>query len=332
MKIGTLGFFRCISCTSSTLTLLPEKSLGEEIVKGSLVCQRCAASYPIRDGIPRFVSGENYSQSFGFQWNRHVKTQLDSYTGRPISQKRFFDTTGWPIDMSGQVILEAGAGAGRFTEVLLTTKAEVFSFDYSSAVEANWQNNGHVHSLHLFQADIYNIPLRLASFDKVLCIGVLQHTPDPEGALKSLAKHVRPGGELVVDIYKKSLPSMLHWKYLLRPLTKRMNQEALHEAIARAMPFLLPIARSLRRLAGRVGARLVPIVEYSHLGLPSGLNMEWAVLDTFDMYSPAHDHPQSARTLKRWFKEADLVDIVVRPSPNGLAGKGRRPGQPHTSN
>jgi SAM-dependent methyltransferase len=330
MKIEASSFIRCPSCNSS-LTLFPEESLAEEIVQGSLRCEVCAASYPIKDGIPRFVSGENYSQSFGFQWNLYAKTQLDSHTGRPISQTRLFDTTGWPADMTGQVILEAGSGAGRFTEVLLATGAEVFSFDYSSAVEANWQNNGHIPGLHLFQADIYNLPLRLASFDKVLCMGVLQHTPDPQGALNSLAKYVRPGGELVVDSYKKSLPSLLQWKYLLRPLTKRMNQETLHKTIARAVPFLLPIAKSLRRLGGRAGARLVPIAEYSHLGLPGKLEREWVVLDTFDMYSPDHDHPQSARTLERWLREADLVDIVVHPASNGLAAKGRHTELPQAS-
>lgn len=325
MNIAVLGFFRCISCTSSSWTLLAAESLGKDIVQGLLLCQECAASYPIRDGIPRFVSGENYSQSFGFQWNRHAKTQLDSYTGQPISEKRLFDTTGWPGDMSGEVILEAGSGAGRFTEVLLATGAKVLSFDYSSAVEVNRHNNGHIPSLHLFQADIYNIPLQLASFDKVLCMGVLQHTPDPRRTIKSLARYLRPGGELVVDVYKKSLTSLLQWKYLLRPLTKRVNQEALHEAIVWAMPSLLPIARSLRRLAGRAGARLVPIVEYSHLGLPSSLETDWAILDTYDMYSPTHDHPQSAQALKQWFREAELVEIVVQPAPNGLAGRGRRP-------
>ena len=82
--------------------------------------------------------------------------------------------------------MEAGSGAGRFTEVLLQTGAEVFSFDYSNAVEANLSNNGEKLNLHLFQGDILNIPFPEEYFDKVICLGVLQHTPDPEKAFISL--------------------------------------------------------------------------------------------------------------------------------------------------
>jgi 2-polyprenyl-3-methyl-5-hydroxy-6-metoxy-1,4-benzoquinol methylase len=40
--------------------------------------------------------------------------------------------------------------------------------------------------------------------DRLFCIGVIQHTPDPRGALHSLVSHVRPGGDIVADIYPKT--------------------------------------------------------------------------------------------------------------------------------
>ena len=91
------------------------------------------------------------------------------------------------------------------------------------------------------------------------------------------------------------------------------------------MDLLLPVAVWLRRRAGRIGARLLPIVEYSHLGLPAALNREWAILDTFDMYSPAHDHPQTGSTVQRWFSEAGFEQVSVTDGPNGIVGKGRLP-------
>lgn len=319
---GRLELFRCVRCGNGALRQnVSSFDNGTEV---SLECAACGASYPIRRGVPRFVPADNYAGSFGFQWNKHRQTQLDSHTGLSISRNRLFEVTQWSPRLDGQRVLEAGSGAGRFTEMLVTTGAQVYSFDYSSAVEANYANNGHNANLCLFQGDIFNIPLREASFDKVLCLGVIQHTPDPQAAFASLARQVRPGGELVIDVYAKRLLSLLHWKYVLRPLTRRMGKERLYRIICKAVPLLLPIAVGLRRTIGPAGARLMPILEYSNLKLPPELNEEWAILDTFDMYSPAHDHPQSLATVRHWFKSAGFSGMEVRYGQNGVVGRGTK--------
>ncbi len=291
----------------------------------ALRCAKCGAAYPVERGIPRFAARENYSASFGLQWNRHPRTQLDSSVGKPISERRLFETTGWPRAMPAARILESGSGAGRFTEILCRTGATVYSFDYSNAVDANAGNHGGSPKLRLFQGDIFAIPLPEAWFDHVLCLGVLQHTPDPGRAFRSLARHVKPGGDLVIDVYRRSLAALMHWKYLLRPLTRSMNPEKLYRIVERLTPPLVAPTRFLRSVAGRVGARLSPIVEYSHLGLTPEQNRDWAVLDTFDMYAPAYDKPQSAREVRRWFEEAGFVSVEAFNGYNGIVGRGRRP-------
>jgi len=310
---------------SAAQFLCPRCGGALEAASAALRCSFCGTVYPLVNGIARFVPAENYSKSFGLQWNRHRRTQLDSEIGRPISENRLFAATGWARDLSGRRILEAGSGAGRFTEVLCRTGAEVYSFDYSSAVDANAENNGANTNLHLFQGDIRAIPLPAACFDHVLCLGVLQHTPEPAASFRSLAKHVKPGGDLVVDVYRRSLAALLQWKYLLRPLTRRVDPARLYSLIERLAPPLIAPTRWLRGVAGRTGARLSPIVEYSHLGLTAEQNRQWTVLDTFDMYAPAHDHPQSAATLRRWFEAAGFVEVRVFNGPNGVVGRGRRP-------
>jgi SAM-dependent methyltransferase len=318
--------YLCTTCGGSFILANGVQQEGGSARGSELVCDTCSMHYPVIGGIPRFVPAETYADSFGYQWNIHRKTQLDSYTGFPISRTRLFTVSGWSKHLEGERILEAGSGAGRYTEVLLQTGADVFSFDYSRAVEANWLNNGHMPNLHIFQADIFNIPLHQESFDKVICLGVLQHTPDPERGFKTLAKYVKPGGQLVIDVYKANLFSWLQWKYLLRPMTKRMNKEIFYRLVALVVPILIPFNKFMRMVLGRAGARLSPIVEYRHLGLPSEINKEWAVLDTFDMYSPAHDHPQSLKTVKRWFSEAGFANAAVQYGPNGIVGKGEKPG------
>jgi len=317
--------YLCITCGNDFILSNEVNKEDGSVREGELVCPSCGVQYPIKDSIPRFVPGENYTDSFGYQWNIHRKTQLDSYTGLSISRDRLLTVSRWSKNLQGERILEAGSGAGRFTEVLLQTGADVFSFDYSSAVEANQMNNGYKPNLHLFQGDIFNIPLSQESLDKVICLGVLQHTPDPELAFKNLVKYVKPGGELVVDVYKADFPSWFQWKYLLRPVTKRMNKEHLYKLVMLIVPVLIPFTKLLRLFLGRAGSQLSPIVEYTYLGLPPEINRDWAVLDTFDMYSPTHDHPQSLKTIKRWYSESGLVNIVVRYGPNGIMGRGKKP-------
>lgn len=321
-----MDYYLCTKCRSPNLKvrLAKPQIFKRKIFEGLLVCYDCGKSFPIINSIPRFVPHEdyNYTSTFGFQWDLHRTTQLDSHTGLSISKKRLFEVTKWPENMKGQTILEAGSGAGRFTEILLETGAEVFSFDYSSAVDVNLLNNGHLANLSCFQGNIYNIPLRQYSFNKVLCLGVIQHTPDPEKAFISLSQCVCAGGELVIDIYNKNLFSLLHWKYLLRPLTKHMNKDHLYTHIKSVVAILLPVSIFLRRVAGRVGARLLPITEYSHLGLPYELNKQWAILDTFDMYSPTYDRPQTVKEVWRWFEEAGFRGIEVRYGSNGIVGRG----------
>jgi 2-polyprenyl-3-methyl-5-hydroxy-6-metoxy-1,4-benzoquinol methylase len=294
-------------------------------VESHLRCEACAGIVPIERGIPRFVASEHYASSFGLQWNRHATAQLDSASLASISRERLFGVTGWPQRMEGEHILEAGCGAGRFTEVLATTGADVWSFDLSQAVDANASNHGHVKNVHVFQASISDVPFNPGTFDRVLCLGVLQHTPNPEAAFHSLVAQVRPGGELVIDVYRKDLAAILQWKYALRPLTTRMDAERLYHVVAKVVPRLIPAARAARTMAGRFGARLIPIAEYSHLGLSEGQNREWAILDTFDMLSPAHDHPQTLSTVRSWFCDAGFVSVDVRKGQNGIVGKGRRP-------
>ena len=300
-------------------------SAPDQLESGTIECSGCGQTYQVVRGLPRFVPASNYAESFGFQWNLHARTQLDSHSGLPISHDRFWTAIGGKTDLRGQRVLEAGSGAGRFTEVLAASGADLVTFDYSSAVDANARNQAPSPRLHFFQGDIFNIPLVEASFDKVVCLGVVRHTPDPQAAFRSLAKYVRPGGQLVIDAYTRNFAALLQWKYLLRPITRRMRKESLYRLIEVVTPPLVPLARLLRRVAGRLGARLVPIVEYSHLGLSRELNVQWAILDTFDMYSPAHDHPQSLESVTLWFREAGFEDIHVRPGLNGVVGSGRRP-------
>src|SRR5437870_781388 len=83
---------------------------------GEISCSQ-GCQWNIRGGIPRFVHGDNYALSFGLQWNRFPRTELDSSTGKPYSRERLERCLAAPLEtLSDKTVLECGAGAGRFTE------------------------------------------------------------------------------------------------------------------------------------------------------------------------------------------------------------------------
>ena len=85
---------RCPKSGSRLRLVDKESSSKNEAYDQLLVSEDGLHSYPIQKGIPRFVPESNYADSFGLQWNKFRKTQLDSYSGQPISADRFWNATG----------------------------------------------------------------------------------------------------------------------------------------------------------------------------------------------------------------------------------------------
>ena len=288
------------------VTAMPLRKRGDELVS------QAGARFPIINGVPRFCDVENYTSSFGLQWNLFEKTQIDREgVGGDVSAERLFTETGWdPSTLDGLDVLEAGSGAGRFSRVLLEhSSATLYSIDYSTAVEANWRNNGELGRGRFFlaQASIYEMPFPDARFDKVLCLGVLQHTPNFEKSVAALIAKTKPGGEIVVDFYPiRGWWTKIHAKYLLRPITKRMSQERLLRTIDRNADWLISGSNLLERVHLGVLRRFLPVVDFKN-ALPAGLTpqqrREWVVLDTFDMFSPEYDNPQRIRAVALMFEK-----------------------------
>jgi SAM-dependent methyltransferase len=326
MKAELLTWLRCPN-SGQRLVLVEAVDASSDIESGWLVSEDGRQRYPIRDHIPRFVPQTNYADNFGMQWNHFRQTQLDSYSGHPISAERFWKATGWtPQELKGQWVLDVGCGAGRFAEVALNAGARVVALDYSSAADACYANLKHHPNLHVVQGDIYALPFALDKFSFVYSLGVLQHTPDVAAAFAALPPMVRGGGKLCVDFYWKRFRTMMHAKYPFRLIAKRMPQQKLFGFLERWVPFLLAISQGLGRvpLLGRVLKRLVPVADYTGIFPLSGQQLrEWALLDTFDMLAPAYDNPQTEAQVRRWLDDAKLVDVKVFHGGH-LVGRGAK--------
>jgi 2-polyprenyl-3-methyl-5-hydroxy-6-metoxy-1,4-benzoquinol methylase len=297
---------------------------------------------PVVRGIPRFVPADDYASSFGLQWNRYRLTQLDSHTGTTLSRDRLERCLGTPLaGLRGLAVLEAGCGAGRFTEVLLDAGARVVALDLSAAVEANLETCRGRPGHFVCQADVLKAPVAPGSFDLVLCLGVVQHTPDPERTIAALASYVKPGGRLVLDHYShgpagrsRKIAAALHPRSLLRAFLVRLPAErgmAWASAVTRA---LLPLHRRLWRRGAMASAvrgvarRVSPVIDYydRYPDLSPELLAEWSFLDTHDAVTDRYKHFRSREDVERALAACGLTDIEARYAGNGVEARARRPG------
>jgi SAM-dependent methyltransferase len=284
--------------------------------------------YPIINEIPRFVDTDNYANNFGIQWNNFKNTQLDSFTNTKISFDRLSRCLNGHINkIKDKLILEAGSGAGRFTEILLQMGANVHSFDISNSVEANYENNKKYNKLLLAQADINKIPFQKNNYDYVVCLGVIQHTPNPEDSIDRLYEMVKPGGVLIFDHY------LFKWRNILPPPIGSAN------IIYRKLILLLPIKMRFRcvkasvdlffpvhwffrnyRFMQRVLRRISPVhfyyLEYN-LG-SKNTYYNWALLDTHDSTTDFYKHHRSVKEIYKKLENLGASGILIKLGGNGL--------------
>ena len=104
---------------------------------------------------------------------------------------------------AGSQVLEAGCGVGAQTVTLVSQSPDaVFTcIDCSEAslaeAEGRVKNTGH-RNVTFQKADIFNLPFSPNSFDHVFVCFVLEHLPDPAGALAHLQTVLKPGGTITV--------------------------------------------------------------------------------------------------------------------------------------
>ncbi len=103
----------------------------------------------------------------------------------------------------GSRVLECGCGTGAQTVFLASGSpdAQIVSVDISPVsldqARARIRAAG-IANVSFRVADIFDLPFEDASFDHVFVCFVLEHLTDPNGALRHLARVLRPGGSITV--------------------------------------------------------------------------------------------------------------------------------------
>ncbi len=303
------AILRCLSCGGN---LDAEPS-------GGYVCAACKREYPNFNGIARFVDTQHYAASFGFQWHRYQKTQLDHDEVR-MADWNFRVKTGLrPEELQGKLVLDVGCGMGRFAEVATRWGARVVGIDLSAAAEVAAKNLPD-RDFVAFQADVFALPFAPESFDIIYSIGVLHHTPDCEAAVKTLDQYLKPGGVLAVWLYS-GYNKWYRFSDFWRQFTHKMKPETLHGILKVAVPIFYHMERGFRRVP-LVGKPLAGAVHHV-FPVNRQKDPEARVLDTFDWYSPKYQSKHTYEQVFRWYEAMGMEDMSV--GENSIAVRGRKP-------
>jgi SAM-dependent methyltransferase len=342
----------CPRCKAA-LSLSVSEEKGEKIVSGNLRCAACAIQYPIKSGIPRFVSSEAYTSSFSFEWKRWRRTQFDT-ASRKSSETAFIASTGArPEDCAGKLVLDAGCGSGRYMDVAARSGAEVVGVDLSLAVEVAQENLGHLPNCQFIQADLFELPFPADTFDFFYSIGVLHHTPSTRQAFIHLVRTLKPSGEAAIWVYPRRrltetfayFPGRVN-EVLGLDVNFRVSERraALVRRFAPLLDWVMESSSSFERaFTTRLPSRwlyalcrvAIPLYHvyrtpiFFPLRLVTKIAMdpdpEWRVLDTFDWYSPRYQWKHTYPEVRAWFEQAGMEEVTLLPRP--VAVRGRKRGQ-----
>ena len=112
----------------------------------------------------------------------------------------------------GLDLLEVGSGGGHILRQF--PRARITALDVSNVYLDLARANLAGYDARFVKGEVDKLGLPEASFDRIICSEVLEHTVDPEAILATLARLLRPGGVAVITIPND--PAIARWKRWIR--------------------------------------------------------------------------------------------------------------------
>ncbi len=206
MKHTTLAILACPFCRERLEFSGPE---AEVIQSGTLRCARCSRTYPIEQGIPRFITPDaltGFNRRFArmYDWFSWVYVPFSkaafAFLGLSEEQSRreILDF----LDPQGGQVLEVSIGPGVNLPYLVRRAdvGELYGLDISlgqiQRCQANMRRNGW--AVDLFLGNGEQLPFQEGSFDSVFHIGGINFFNDKRAAIEEMIRVAKPGTRILI--------------------------------------------------------------------------------------------------------------------------------------
>ncbi len=209
-------------------------------------------------------------------------------------------------DFRGKTVLDGGCGGGAHLRMVAAHAAEVVGVDLTCADLAA-ERTRDLPSVSVQSGDLATLDLG-RQFDVVYSVGVLHHTDDPGQCFRNLARHVKPGGRMIVWVYAHE--GNFWNRALVEPLKRWVYggwPRGLLMALAYALTALLYLPIYTVYL---LPLRFLPY--YDYFGNFRRLPFRRNLLNVFDKLNAPQTVFIRQEEVRSWFAR-DFEDIHVSP-------------------
>jgi ubiquinone/menaquinone biosynthesis C-methylase UbiE/uncharacterized protein YbaR (Trm112 family) len=286
-----------------------------ELQAENLNCLRCGKSFPITDGIPRFIlPGDGYNATWDYKW-----THLDAGRGynfeiiEPHSKAyeihnvfRFFENRKELFtDTEGRVAIDIGCGTGQYAVSLLQKGfRKVYALDLTRGVDVGKKLVAERYPdfkdrIIFIQGNARHLPIQSSVIDLGMALASIHHSGYLDDCVGEVVRVVKPGRLFFIWIYAKPLIPFSDANRNFRGWIKMTSSLMLFSYIEFLFNLIKRLPESLRMPILRVMAsqavyrlRQLPLlgrwVRYATPGISEHPDRGYRLINLYDAYSPAY--------------------------------------------
>jgi len=203
-------------------------------------------------------------------------------------------------------VMDAGSGPGVHVRLIAPYAKHLTAVDLEALSTTRECTRDLSDKIDYINADISAMELG-RQFDAVLCAGTIHHTDDPDRTFRNLAKHVRPGGRLIIWTYAYEGNFLV--RHLVEPLRKRFLARSSHKVLWLISLFLNALLYLPIYTLYLLPLKMLPYYEY--FGNARKMSFKRNALNIYDKLNAPQTHFISQARIKSWFNAGDFTDVHI---------------------